>query len=117
MSENKKEETKEKEVKTEGKAVDQDGNEVKVDVVDKNGKPIKSWKDHLKTVGKILLGVVVTLGAGIGGAAIGGSKVRKEKDKVIRSLNSENLELHARVDSLESQMKPAETEEDEEETF
>lgn len=117
MSENKKEETKEKEVKTEGKAVDQDGNEVKVDVVDKNGKPIKSWKDHLKTVGKILLGVVVTLGAGIGGAAIGGSKVRKEKDKVIRSLNSENLELHERIDSLESQMtRPAETE-DEEETF
>lgn len=116
MSENKKEETKE--VKTEGKAVDQDGNEVKVDVVDKDGKPIKTRKDHLKTVGKILLGVVVTLGAGIGGAAIEGSKVRKEKDKVIRSLNSENLELHERIDSLESQMtRPAETEEDEEETF
>lgn len=114
MSE-KKEETKE--VKTEGKAVDQDGNEVKVDVVDKNGKPIKTWKDRLKTAGKILLGVVVTLAAGVTGAAVGGSKVRKEKDKVIQSLNSENLELHARVDSLESQMmRPAETE-DEEETF
>ena len=115
MSENKKEETKE--VKTEGKAVDQDGNEVKVDVIGKDGKPIKTWKDHLMTGGKILLGVVVTLGAGITGAAVGGNKVRKEKDKVIRSLNSENLELHARVDSLESQMmRPAETE-DEEETF
>lgn len=115
MSENKKEETKE--VKTEGKAVDQDGNEVKVDVVDKDGKPIKTWKDHLKTAGKILLGVGVTLAAGVTGAAVGGSKVRKEKDKVIRSLNSENLELHERIDSLESQMtRPADTE-DEEETF
>ena len=105
--------------KTEGKAVDQDGNEVKVDVIDnETGKPVKTWKDHLKTALKIAVATATVVGTGAISYVVGGKKVGKEKDKVIRSLNSENMELHERVESLESQMmRPEDEETSEEETF
>lgn len=103
-----KEETK---AKTEGKAVDENGNEVKVDVVDnETGKPIRTWKDHLKTAGKVILGVGVTLGAGFAGAKVGGDKVRKAKDAEIRKLQDDNWNLSQELESAYVKAEPEDEE-------
>ena len=82
----------------EGKAVDQDGNEVKVDVLDSEEKPIKegkskTWKDHAMTALKVLGAAATVVGTGVISYVVGGKKVAKAKDEEIRKLQNDNWEL------------------------
>ena len=99
-----------KEEKVKAQAVDQDGNPVEADVVDEKGKPVKTTKTVLKTIGKVAAGVAAVAAAGFTGYTVGGKKVGKVKDEEIRKLQNDKWELSQELEEAYAKAEP-ETEE------